>query len=167
MTKALLAILLLLPLVASNAVAHSGGLDSNGCHAGSQPYHCHRSPSEMAGNRLRCNLGSKSKECPETYQPKTADTQNSTTNYSPPTNTPSSPKVNKSTAVTECFKTVNKNDYASLFGFHITRFLVLSLFTTNLYLDCSSFHSFNHLSPSLSASTKIALVNAKGNSIAM
>lgn len=24
------------------AVAHSGGLDSNGCHAGSKPYHCHR-----------------------------------------------------------------------------------------------------------------------------
>lgn len=23
--------------------AHSGGLDANGCHAGSQPYHCHRS----------------------------------------------------------------------------------------------------------------------------
>ena len=42
----------------------------------------------------------------------------------------------------------------------MTRFLVLSLFLTNLYLDCSSFHSFNHFSPSLSASTKIALVNA-------
>ena len=25
------------------ALAHSGGLNSNGCHAGSQPYHCHRS----------------------------------------------------------------------------------------------------------------------------
>ena len=23
--------------------AHSGGLDKNGCHAGSKPYHCHRS----------------------------------------------------------------------------------------------------------------------------
>ena len=43
--------------------AHSGGLDSNGCHSGSQPYHCHRAPSEMVGNRLRCDLGSRSKEC--------------------------------------------------------------------------------------------------------
>lgn len=26
---------------ATSASAHSGGLDGNGCHAGSQPYHCH------------------------------------------------------------------------------------------------------------------------------
>ena len=45
------------------ATAHSGGLNSSGCHAGSQPYHCHRSPSEMVGNRLRCDLGSRSIEC--------------------------------------------------------------------------------------------------------
>lgn len=45
------------------AQAHSGGLDANGCHAGSQPYHCHRSPNEMVGNRLRCDLGSSSVEC--------------------------------------------------------------------------------------------------------
>ncbi len=63
MTKPLLAILLLLPLVSPTAVAHSGGLDSNGCHAGSQPYHCHRLPSDMVGNRLRCDLGSRSSEC--------------------------------------------------------------------------------------------------------
>ena len=44
-------------------LAHSGGLDSQGCHGGSKPYHCHRSPSEMIGNRLRCDLGSKSSEC--------------------------------------------------------------------------------------------------------
>lgn len=43
--------------------AHSGGLDSSGCHSGSQPYHCHRTPSEMVGNRLRCDLGSRSVEC--------------------------------------------------------------------------------------------------------
>jgi len=67
MTKPLLVILLLLPLTAPDVAAHSGGLDSNGCHAGSQPYHCHRSPSEMVGNRLRCDLGSKSKECKNTY----------------------------------------------------------------------------------------------------
>ena len=27
--------------VAPSASAHSGGTDANGCHAGSQPYHCH------------------------------------------------------------------------------------------------------------------------------
>ncbi|MBA4274919.1 MAG: YHYH domain-containing protein [Alphaproteobacteria bacterium] len=26
---------------ATNVFAHSGGTDANGCHAGSQPYHCH------------------------------------------------------------------------------------------------------------------------------
>ena len=51
-------------LSAPNQVdAHSGGLNSQGCHAGSKPYHCHRSSSEMVGNRLRCDLGSRSKEC--------------------------------------------------------------------------------------------------------
>ena len=27
--------------VSQNVLAHSGGTDANGCHAGSQPYHCH------------------------------------------------------------------------------------------------------------------------------
>ena len=63
MTKPLLAILLLLPLPTSDLAAHSGGLNSNGCHAGSQPYHCHRATSEMVGNRLRCDLGSRSADC--------------------------------------------------------------------------------------------------------
>jgi peptidoglycan hydrolase-like protein with peptidoglycan-binding domain len=48
---------------APSSAAHSGGLNSQGCHAGSRPYHCHRSPSEMVGNRLRCDLGSRSSEC--------------------------------------------------------------------------------------------------------
>ncbi len=34
-------ILLVLSFVSSQTLAHSGGTDSNGCHAGSQPYHCH------------------------------------------------------------------------------------------------------------------------------
>lgn len=58
--------LLLAALIAipnNQALAHSGGLNSQGCHAGSQPYHCHRAPSEMVGNRLRCDLGSRSREC--------------------------------------------------------------------------------------------------------
>lgn len=29
-------------LIASSASAHSGGLNADGCHAGSKPYHCHR-----------------------------------------------------------------------------------------------------------------------------
>jgi len=29
--------------------AHSGGVDGNGCHSGSQPYHCH---SGSAGGRV-------------------------------------------------------------------------------------------------------------------
>ena len=28
----------------TQAVAHSGGLNKQGCHAGSKPYHCHRAP---------------------------------------------------------------------------------------------------------------------------
>lgn len=50
------------------AYAHSGGLNASGCHAGSRPYHCHRSPSQMVRtrdgrNRIRCDLGSRSREC--------------------------------------------------------------------------------------------------------
>ena len=45
------------------AYSHSGGLNSKGCHAGSKPYHCHRRQSEMVGNRLRCDLGSRSNDC--------------------------------------------------------------------------------------------------------
>ena len=58
-----LTLLWTLAMFSSAALSHSGGLDSNGCHGGSKPYHCHRAPSEMVGNRLRCDLGSQSKEC--------------------------------------------------------------------------------------------------------
>ncbi|RYG92616.1 peptidoglycan-binding protein [Loktanella sp. IMCC34160] len=55
-------------LIPQPSFAHSGGLNAAGCHAGSRPYHCHRSPSEMVRtqdgrNRLRCDLGSRSREC--------------------------------------------------------------------------------------------------------
>jgi len=30
------------------AFAHSGGLNAQGCHAGSQPYHCHRAQAPAA-----------------------------------------------------------------------------------------------------------------------
>lgn len=32
----------LMLITSCQAVAHSGGLDKQGCHAGSKPYHCHR-----------------------------------------------------------------------------------------------------------------------------
>ena len=51
----------LMIFVGSFALAHSGGLDANDFHAGSQLYHCHRAPSEMVGNRLEWDLGSRSK----------------------------------------------------------------------------------------------------------
>ncbi len=49
-------------------LAHPGGLNAAGCHGGSRPYHCHRSAGEMVRtrdgrNRLRCDLGSRSREC--------------------------------------------------------------------------------------------------------
>ena len=66
----LLSLLLLLPIffqiVTLNikiAKAHSGGLNSQGCHGGKKPYHCHRSQSEMVGNRLKCDFGSRYKDC--------------------------------------------------------------------------------------------------------
>ena len=33
-----------LSTAAAVALAHSGGLNAQGCHAGSRPYHCHRAP---------------------------------------------------------------------------------------------------------------------------
>ena len=61
----------------TNVSAHSGGLNSQGCHGGSKPYHCHRSASEMVpsssgGYRLKCSAGSRSKDCikPPTSVPK-------------------------------------------------------------------------------------------------
>lgn len=42
MPKAFFVLFALLLLTASPALAHSGGTDANGCHAGKKPYHCHR-----------------------------------------------------------------------------------------------------------------------------
>ena len=60
MQYVLLIFIIFLPLL---SYSHSGGLNAQGCHAGKKPYHCHRSSSEMVGNRLRCDLGSKSEDC--------------------------------------------------------------------------------------------------------
>lgn len=64
----LLVILICVSLYGLSARAHSGGLNSSGCHAGSKPYHCHRTTSEMTksssgGYRLKCSDGSRSKDC--------------------------------------------------------------------------------------------------------
>lgn len=39
----------LLFVLPATGFAHSGGLDGNGCHAGSQPYHCHGGGSSSGG----------------------------------------------------------------------------------------------------------------------
>jgi hypothetical protein len=39
-------IFFLVALIPTNVLSHSGGTDSHGCHAGSQPYHCHNSKSD-------------------------------------------------------------------------------------------------------------------------
>ena len=41
MKKLFLSIIFILASLSSNAFAHSGGTDQYGCHAGSQPRHCH------------------------------------------------------------------------------------------------------------------------------
>jgi endonuclease YncB( thermonuclease family) len=38
-------IAVILATLSTQVAAHSGGLNKRGCHAGSEPYHCHRSPS--------------------------------------------------------------------------------------------------------------------------
>ena len=47
---------LLFILLTTHATAHSGGLNKKGCHAGSQPYHCHRAqeaaPSVSSGQTV-------------------------------------------------------------------------------------------------------------------
>ena len=39
--KKVMAALALVMMVSGTALAHSGGTDANGCHAGKKPYHCH------------------------------------------------------------------------------------------------------------------------------
>ena len=42
--------LILLLTTSTIADAHSGGLDKQGCHAGSQPYHCHSAQKDAQSN---------------------------------------------------------------------------------------------------------------------
>jgi len=41
------------------ASAHGGGLNAQGCHAGSKPYHCHRSQGSTRSTTRRSNSGDK------------------------------------------------------------------------------------------------------------
>lgn len=61
-------------IIPTATYSHSGRLNSQGCHAGKQPYHCHRSSSEMTksssgGYRLKCSSGSRSKDCSRSSKP--------------------------------------------------------------------------------------------------
>ena len=42
----------ILTILTTQAVAHSGGLNKQGCHAGSQPYHCHKAPKSASNAQL-------------------------------------------------------------------------------------------------------------------
>ena len=46
--------------LAGQVGAHSGGLNKQGCHAGSQPYHCHKPKSIVSKNFLKTRI---SKRC--------------------------------------------------------------------------------------------------------
>lgn len=44
-------IVLFVCLLPIEAFSHSGGLDKQGCHAGSKPYHCHRKQNSTASTK--------------------------------------------------------------------------------------------------------------------
>lgn len=50
LSLALISTALLISIVPNLAAAHSGGLNAQGCHAGSKPYHCHRPQTLTAQN---------------------------------------------------------------------------------------------------------------------
>lgn len=50
--KKLVSALALTAVTATSAFAHSGGTNSQGCHSGSQPYHCHNSPVVSGGGNI-------------------------------------------------------------------------------------------------------------------
>lgn len=57
LSAVLIIVALSAPALPSVVLAHSGGLDANGCHAGSRPYHCHRAqtPAPRTTTRSGCN----------------------------------------------------------------------------------------------------------------
>lgn len=88
--RSLLLLLWVVLATSETSYGHSGGLDANGCHAGSKPYHCHRASSEMVGNRLRCDLGSRSKDCVDSPVRQVASSSSQPTKTSVPSEKPAS-----------------------------------------------------------------------------
>lgn len=43
-------------LAPSLSFGHSGGLDANGCHAGTEPYHCHHDNNDDDDDKAASNL---------------------------------------------------------------------------------------------------------------
>lgn len=59
-----LAVIIFIALINGAVHAHSGGLDSNGCHSGSRPYHCHNSSTKSSDDSIDAwdiNIGYKYK----------------------------------------------------------------------------------------------------------
>lgn len=50
--KKLISALALTAVTATSAFAHSGGTNSQGCHSGSRPYHCHSTPTVSGGGNV-------------------------------------------------------------------------------------------------------------------
>ncbi|WP_432255770.1 excalibur calcium-binding domain-containing protein [Limimaricola sp. AA108-03] len=65
---------LCLVLLPSELLAHSGRLNAQGCHAGSQPYHCHRTQTAVpqlvpsTGRDRDCSDFSTHREAQEFYE---------------------------------------------------------------------------------------------------
>lgn len=49
--------------ISTPVYAHSGGLNSQGCHAGSKPYHCHRSSKKNARQQAKSHRLVGDKNC--------------------------------------------------------------------------------------------------------
>ena len=52
-----------LSLSSAPVLAHSGGLNAQGCHAGSKPYHCHRSSGSAKTQRQTTGRVSGDRNC--------------------------------------------------------------------------------------------------------
>ena len=68
------------------ASAHSGGTDANGCHAGSQPYHCHSSSGGSSSATTAVATTTTT-----TVAPTTTTTTTTTTTVAPTTTTTVAP----------------------------------------------------------------------------
>jgi hypothetical protein len=72
------------------ASAHAGGLDSNGCHSGLQPYHCHRAYSGTPNNTTDTSTTIAETPTVSAISPPLKSPQNSITpSTSPPSKTAS------------------------------------------------------------------------------